>query len=278
VVVEGWLTRLLGRAGPAAEQEEAEGEAGEEDAPRTGGSAKEMMAALVAYAPDLPESTALVLVEPRDLPKSNAVVKAAEAAEWGYVKQFPLAKGDALAPWVRKRAKAAGGEFSREAAQALVEVEDDPRALGNEILKLLAYVGYERTVEIEDVQSLTPARAEAVIWDLVDAVGQRRGPQAMRLLHTLLETEEPLYVLTMIVRQYRFLLQAKEMLGPARRRGKFRRRWGCTHSRRARCANRRATSRWRDWRASIAACLNTTSVLKQGRWRPARRWTRWWGR
>jgi DNA polymerase-3 subunit delta len=170
------------------------------------------MAALVEYASHLPESTALVLVEPRDLPERNVVLKAASSAEWGLVKHFPLVKGETLAKWVRARAKAAGGEFSREAADALAEVEDDPRALGNEILKLLTYVGFERPVEIEDVQTLTPARAEAVIFDLVDAVGQRRGREAMRLMHTLLETDEPLYVLTMIVRQYRLLLQAKEML------------------------------------------------------------------
>jgi DNA polymerase-3 subunit delta len=207
VVVEGWLTRLLSRAGSA----EAEDGAEAEEAGR-GGSARETMSALVDYAPQLPESTALVLVEQRDLPARNAVLKAAGEAEWGFVKHFPLARGEALARWIRARAKAAGGEFSREAAEALAEVEDDPRALGQEIVKLLTYAGFERAVEVEDVHTLTPARSEAVIFDLVDAVGQRRGPPAMRLLHTLLETEEPLYVLSMIVRQYRLLLQARELL------------------------------------------------------------------
>lgn len=212
VIVEGWLTRLLSRTGPpeASEGEEA---AEEDPADRsTGSSAKETMAALVDYAPQLPESTALVLLEQRDLPARNAVVKAAASAEWGFVKQFPLVKGEALARWVRARAKAAGGEFSREAAEALAEAEDDPRALGNEILKLLTYVAFERPVEIEDVQALTSTQAEAVIFDLVDALGQRRGQQALRLLRILLETDDPFRIFGMIVRQYRLLLQAKEML------------------------------------------------------------------
>jgi DNA polymerase-3 subunit delta len=213
VVVEGWLTRLLSRASAAGEPE-ADGEADAEDTPRatSGGSAREIMASLVAYAPQMPESTALVLVEPRDLPPGNVVLKAAAQAEWGLVKQFPLVKGEALARWVRARAKAAGGEFSRAAAEALAEVDDDPRALGNEIQKLLAYVDYARPVEIEDVQALTTVGSEAVIFDLVDALGQQRGPQAMRLLHNLLETQDPFYILTMIVRQYRLLLQARELL------------------------------------------------------------------
>jgi len=213
VVVEGWLTRLLSRSSAAGEPEgDDEAEAGDDAPPAAGGSARDTLAALVAYAPQMPESTALVLVEPRDLPPRNAVVKAAAQAEWGLVKQFPLVKGEALARWVRARAKTAGGEFSRAAAEALAEVEDDPRALGNEINKLLAFVAYERPVEVEDVHALTTAGSEAVIFDLVDAMGQQRGPQAMRLLHQLLATHDPFYILSMVVRQYRLLLQARELL------------------------------------------------------------------
>jgi len=62
------------------------------------------------------------------------------------------------------------------------------------------------------VQTLTPAGGEAIIWDMVDAMGQRRGPVAQRELHRLLLSEEPLRILSMIVRQYRLLLQAREML------------------------------------------------------------------
>jgi DNA polymerase-3 subunit delta len=47
---------------------------------------------------------------------------------------------------------------------------------------------------------------------MVDAVGQRRGPQAMRELRKLLEKEDPLYVLGMIVRQFRLMLLARELL------------------------------------------------------------------
>jgi len=212
VLIEGWLTRLLSRAEAA---EEAEGEADEADAPRSAGagsSAKETMAALAEYLPQLPPSTALVMVEKRDLPERNVILKAAAGAEWALVKHFDLAQGDALVKWIRTRAKKAGGEFSREAAEALAEVEPNPRALDHEILKLLTYVAFARAVEVDDVETLTPAGGEARIFDLVDAIGQQRGPVAIRELHKLLVTQEPLYVLSMIVRQYRLLLQAKELL------------------------------------------------------------------
>ncbi|MEP7358704.1 MAG: DNA polymerase III subunit delta, partial [Anaerolineales bacterium] len=218
VIVEGWLTRLLSRAAAGRDEADEAEEDGGEDTSRTAapGSAREQMAALVSYLPDLPETTALVLVERRLLPPRNPVLLAAAAAEWGQVKLFDLPKGDVLVRWIRARAKAEAGEIEREAAEALAEVESDPRALGNEITKLLTYAGYARPVALDDVQTLTPAGGEAKIFDLVDAVGQRRGPAAQRELHKLLESSEPLYVLTMIVRQFRFLLLAREMLDARR--------------------------------------------------------------
>ncbi len=208
VIVEGWLTRLLAKT-DAADADDDAGEAAPEQ-PQRGGGARETLKDLAAYLPQLPESTALVLVERRELPKGNVVLKAATGASWAFVKLFDLPKGKELVDWIRKRAKKEGGEFSREAAQALAEVENDPRGLGNEIDKLLTYVDRARPVELDDVETLTPAGGEAIIWDVVDAIGQRRGPQAMRGLHKLLESAEPLYVLSMIVRQYRLLLLVKE--------------------------------------------------------------------
>ena len=209
VIVEGWVTRLLARAESAEGEDEDEAEPAEAKRP-TGGAA--VVKELAAYLPNLPESTALILVEPRELPKTNLVLKAATGAAWAFVKPCPLPTDKELVDWIRKRAKKAGGEFTRDAAQSLAEVEHDPRGLDNEIEKLLTYVDRARPVELDDVQTLTPAGGEAVIWDLVDAIGQRRGPQAMRELHRLIATAEPIYILSMIVRQYRLLLQAKEML------------------------------------------------------------------
>ena len=228
VIVEGWLTRLMSRAdaGAAAAGAATEGidEADEDASPSPtasmpaaaaagqGASAHKILKELVDYLPSLPETTALVLLEKREVPERNALMKAAANAEWAFVKFFDLTKGEPLLRWIRNRAKTEGGEFSREAAEALAEVENDPRSLGNEILKLLTYVNFERPVELDDVQTLTPAGGEARVFDMVDAIGQRRAPHALRELHQLLQSAEPLYVLSMIVRQYRLMIQAKEML------------------------------------------------------------------
>ena len=133
-------------------------------------SARDVIKDMAAYLPQLPESTALVLVEKRDLPERNPVLKAASGAEWAVVRRFELPKGKDLVDWIRKRAKREAGEFSREAAQALADVEDDPRGLGSEIEKLLTYVDRARPVELDDVQTLTPAGGERYARAILDVV------------------------------------------------------------------------------------------------------------
>ena len=202
VIVEGWLTRLLSRS---------EGEADDEREPARGG-AREAPAALAAYLAEQPDTAWLVLVERRELPERNPVLRAAAGRPWALVRKFDLPSGEALVKWVQARAQAEGGAFTREAAQALAEAEADPRALGQEVAKLITYVGARRPVEAEDVHALTPAGGEARIFDFVDHLGQRQGRLALRELHQLLDKQEPLYVLSMITRQFRLLLQAKELL------------------------------------------------------------------
>lgn len=201
VLVEGWLTKLLGKS-----------EAGEGAEADTPSNAKETLAALAAYLPDVPDFTALVLTEKRAIPERNAILKALTGQPWATIRFFDVPKGEALVKWILARAKAEGGVFQRDAAQALATADADPRALGHEIVKLLTYVNFARPVELADVEMLTPAGGEAKIFDMVDAIGQRKGPTALRELHKLLDKEEPLYILSMIVRQFRLILQAKEML------------------------------------------------------------------
>jgi DNA polymerase-3 subunit delta len=62
------------------------------------------------------------------------------------------------------------------------------------------------------VALLTAYVADAVIWDMVDALGRRDGAVAASLMHRLLHDDEPLQILGMINRQFRLLIQTREVL------------------------------------------------------------------
>jgi DNA polymerase-3 subunit delta len=130
-----------------------------------------------------------------------------------FLREFALPKGPQMANWIRSQAKERGGEFSHPAAALLgTYIGDDPRLAAQEIEKLLAYVNYQRPVEPDDVEYLVAYAGETSIFDMVDALGTRNGREAQRLLHRLLEQDEPLRLFGMVVRQFRLLLLTRELL------------------------------------------------------------------
>ncbi len=186
---------------------------GKNDA-QPGDAPKDLLTALIEYLPALPAFTVLLLLEHRKIPKNSRLLKAVRAME-GEVRECALPEHRDLPRWIRERAGRAGGDFSAAGAQELAAAGvDNPRALQSEIEKLLTYVNWERPVMAEDVRRMVPAAGQADIFRLVDSLGERDSRRAMAQLHHLLGSGErdAMGVFGMVVRQYRLLLQAKEIL------------------------------------------------------------------
>jgi DNA polymerase-3 subunit delta len=170
---------------------------------------------LLAYLPALPPTTRLIFIEDKALSGSHPVVKLAQADAMkgrGFVKLYKRPKDTALPAWIQQRARVKGGELSLEATTMLAAlVGDDLRLLDQEIEKLLLYAD-GRAVNTEDVRTLVSRAREASIFDLVDCVGRRQTDQALVLLHLLLDDNvRPLYLLAMLARQVRILIQVSEL-------------------------------------------------------------------
>ena len=174
---------------------------------------KEMLDALADYLAHLPETTRLVFIEGRPLPARHPVLQLAQREEWGYAKRFDPPDARSLPRWIEKRVRKHGGEIEPQAAgQLAAVVGTDLRLLDQEIDKLVTYTNAERAITLADIDAVVPYAQAAIVFDLVDALGQRDGRTAARTLHRLLEMgEHPLGLLAMIVRQFRLLIQVKEM-------------------------------------------------------------------
>jgi DNA polymerase III subunit delta len=88
----------------------------------------------------------------------------------------------------------------------------DTRQAGMEISKLLAYVNWARPVTTQDVEAVCIVTSQQSVFDFVDALANGNGKSAQHLLHRLLENEDPFSVWGMVVRQFRLLIQAREIL------------------------------------------------------------------
>lgn len=196
VIVKGLLSRLTSRRGKTLSDNK-----------------QDFLDALCEYLPRLPSTTRLVLVENEALPSNHPIVRLAKQDQHGYVRQFQRPDTKALPQWIKQRAKTHGGEIESRAAHHLAAVVGaDLRLLDQEVRKLVTYCNGQRAISREDVEILVPYSQDAVIFDLVDALGLRDGRTAARTLHHLIEEgEHPLGLLGMIIRQFRLLIQVKAL-------------------------------------------------------------------
>ena len=203
VIVEGLLTRLRGGGKGKADR-------GKEQPVWK----KEYLAELTAYLKRLPETTRLVFVEGQSLHPNHPVLKMALAdKERGYAREFrPPTKGK-LRRWITDRVERKGGEIEASAVEELAAfVGSDLRLLDQELDKLISYVDRTRPITKADVHLLVSYVQQANVFEMVDALGRRDGEQALKLLHRLLEDgEHPLSLLGMIVRQFRIMIQVKDL-------------------------------------------------------------------
>jgi DNA polymerase-3 subunit delta len=180
---------------------------------------------LIAYLPELPETTALVLVEDGTLPDTHPLVKLGQdKAGNGRVKHFDLPRD--VAQWIVDRVGQKGGQIAPAAAQLISTkinrgdkydrdhfAEDSRlylRKLDNELEKLVAYT-MGRRIEPADVDVLVADEEIADMFKFIDAVSVRDGRTAFRLMRGVLARgESPLVVMTMLARQTRLMISAKE--------------------------------------------------------------------
>ncbi len=173
--------------------------------------------ALLNYLPGLPPTTDLALVETESVARNERPYKElARLAEAGRAEivlcEAPEERD--LPEWVLRRAKHKGGVIERDAAFDLAtSIGRNLRLLDSELDKLVTYRGGAGPIRREDVRLLTPYTQEANIFDMVDAIGQQDGSKAVRLLTELQrDGATPLYLLSMVVRQFRILVQVADQM------------------------------------------------------------------
>lgn len=206
VIVRGLLARLAG------ERRSQEQEPAEREDPAW---KRAYLAELVDYIPKLPPTTRLVFVEAKLLEKSHRVLKLAIERGKGkgaHVVEQKRPTDRELPGKILGRVRAANGDISPEAVKLLSDlIGPDMRLLDIEIEKLLAYAAGRRVVQ-QDVELLVSQARDAVIFELTDCLGRRETGRALQIVHQLQDDrEEPLYILAMLARQIRILIQVGQL-------------------------------------------------------------------
>ena len=168
------------------------------------------------YIEKMQDTTRLVMyesVEPKDAEKHWLAKWAEKNEKLIQIKAYMLPRLKDMSGWIVNETKNQGGQIEPRAAEMLKEmVGVDTRQAGMEIAKLLAYVNWARPINSQDVEAVCIVTSQQSVFDFVDALANGNGKNAQHLLHRLLENEDAFSLWGMVVRQFRLLIQAREIL------------------------------------------------------------------
>jgi DNA polymerase-3 subunit delta len=118
-----------------------------------------------------------------------------------------------LQGWVQRQAEQAGFAFKPDALdQIILYTGGHLQALSAEIEKISLYVGPGGAATTDVVDQLVARSTEQNVFILIEDIVQMRLDRAFVILEELLkQKEEPIKILMLIARQFRIMLQVKEL-------------------------------------------------------------------
>jgi len=152
-------------------------------------------------------STVLVFVEEGIPDRRTALFRKLSKEK---VEEFKLLEPESLRRWIKKEVETRGGTIDSAAILKLAEfVGNDLWRMTNEIDKLIAF---GPKITHQNIEILVNPQIQANIFNLIDAMAQKNIKLANKELYRLLNSgANELYILTMIIYQYRNLLIIKDL-------------------------------------------------------------------
>lgn len=176
------------------------------------GKAEHDLDKLVEYLKTPAEYSIIVFtVDAEKLDERKTIVKKLKAME--ALVPFPQLAPEELHNWVVKTASKAGFDFEPGAVEQLImNIGANLQQLSSEIEKLSLYLQNSGTATIELIDKLVSRSSEQSVFMLVEEVVRLRMERAFLLLEDLLKhKEEPIKIMMLIARQFRIMLQVKEL-------------------------------------------------------------------
>lgn len=157
-------------------------------------------------------SVILFVVQGEKLDERKKIVKAIK--ERGAVIPFMPLSAEELIQWVVKQVEKSGCNITPQVAEKLVNYAGTHlQTLSAEIEKLTLYTGQGGAIDEASVRSLVVRSTEQNIFALIEEIASLRVSEALAIFYDLLkQREEPIKIIALIARQFRIMLQVKELM------------------------------------------------------------------
>ena len=165
---------------------------------------------LADYLPQMPAETVLLFVE-NEVDKRGKLYKTVKSM--GRAVELTHQNEKVLTNWVLRSLQKEGKKITASAMQLFLErTGDDMEHISREMEKLISYTWGREGVTREDVEAICTVRTENKIFDMINAIAEKKQKRALELYYDLLSLKEaPLRILALIARQFQLLLQVKDL-------------------------------------------------------------------
>lgn len=167
---------------------------------------------LAAYMKEIPDTTCFVFVE-EEVDRRSKMYKAVKDA--GRVVEFARQTEAVLTQWILGKLKREGRKITRPVLQLfLTKTGNDMENIEKELEKLFCYTMGQEVITAEQVEAVCVTQTTGKIFEMVNAIAEKKQKQALDLYYDLLALKEPpMRILFLIARQFQILLQVKELSG-----------------------------------------------------------------
>lgn len=158
------------------------------------------------YISNMPESTCIVFIE-NEIDKRGKLYK--EVHLKGYDVELKSPKENELVSWIQNKFKKENKYISSKVAMYMLKtVGTDMDLLTTETEKLISYS--QSDISEMDIDEICSKSLETKIFTMLDAIGNKNCQKALNIYKNMVALKEsPIKILTMIVRQFRLILQIK---------------------------------------------------------------------
>lgn len=168
-------------------------------------------AELADYVKEMPPTTYFLFIE-NEVDKRSKLYKAVKAK--GHIVELGAQDGATLKRWVAGLVKKEGRQISESCIMYLLgKIGTDMENIQRELEKLFCYTLERDSIEKEDIDAVCVTQITNHIFDMVNAVAEKKQKKALDLYYELLALKEPpMRILFLLTRQYRILFHVKDLL------------------------------------------------------------------
>ena len=219
---------------------------------------------LADYLAVLSQTAYFVFVEPT-VDKRSKLYKAATAK--GRAIEFKAQDEMTLKRWILGFLKKENKNITeRDLNLFLDKTGSDMENIRGELEKLLCYCMERDVITAQDIEAVCTKQVSSQIFDMINAVAERRQKAAMDLYYDLLTLKEPpMRILFLITRQFNLLLQVKELKNKGYDANTIGEKVGLAGFIARKYVAQAAKFREADLRRALTDCVEAEEAVKTGR-------------